>query len=60
MEEGEVVRKEAEELKDWITALKAEVKSAQEERDKTKEVAQKIHAFMGYPSNVVNMARLYD
>ena len=60
MEEGEVLCKEREELKDWITALEVEVKSAREERDKAKEVAQKIHAFMGYPGDVVNKARLYD
>ena len=60
VEEGEVLRKETEELKDQITALEAEVKSAREERDKAKEVARKIHAFIGYPGDVINKARLYD
>ena len=43
-----------------ITALEAEVKSTREERDKAKEVARKIHAFMGYPGDVVNKVRVYD
>ena len=60
VEEGEVLRKETEEFKDRIAALEAEVKSAQEEWDKAKEVAQKIHAFMRYPGNVVNKACLYN
>ena len=58
MEEGEVLRKETEKLKDRITALEAKVKSAREERDKAKEVARKIHAFMGYPGDVVNKVHL--
>ena len=41
-------------------ALEVEVKSTQEEWDKAKEVARKIHAFMGYPGDVVNKTRLYD
>ena len=60
VEEGEVLRKETEELKDRIAALEAEIKSAQEERDKAKEGARKIHAFMGYPGDVINKARMYD
>ena len=60
VEEGEVLYKETEELKDRIAALEAEMKSVREEHDKAKEVAQKIHAFMGYPGNVVNKARMYD
>ena len=60
MEEGEVLHKETEELKDRIAALEAEVKSAKEEWIKAKEVAQKIHAFMGYQGDVINKARLYD
>ena len=60
VEEGEALRKELEELKDWIMALEKEVKSAWEERDKTKEVARKIHAFVGYLGNIVNKACLYD
>ena len=60
VEEGEVLRKETEELKDRITALEAKVKSAREERDKAKEVARKIHTFMGHPGDVVHKAHLYD
>ena len=60
VEEGEVLQKETEELKDRIAALEAEVKSAREEWDKAKEVAWKIHAFMGYSDDVVNKVRLYD
>ena len=60
MEEGEVLWKETEEPKDRIAALEAEVKSAREKRDKAKEVAQKIHAFMGYPGDIINKVRLYD
>ena len=60
VEEGEALRKETVELKDRIAALEEEVKTAREEQDKSKEVAQKIHAFMGFPGDVVNKARLYD
>ena len=49
-----------EELKDRITAIKEEVKTAREERDKAKEVAQKIHSFLGFPGDVLNKAHLYD
>ena len=59
-EEGKALWKETVELKDRIAALEEEVKTAREERDKSKEVARKIHAFMGFPGNVVNKARLYD
>ena len=60
VEEGEVLHKKTGELKDRIATLEEEVKSAQEERNKAKEVAWKFHAFMGYPGNVVNKAHLYD
>ena len=60
VEEGKVLQKETVELKDRIVELEAEVKSTREKRDKAKEVARKIHAFMEYPSDVVNKARLYD
>ena len=60
VEEGEALRKEMMELKDRIAALEEEVKTVWEERDKSKEVAQKIHSFMGFPGDVVNKARLYD
>ena len=52
VEEEEAFQKEIVELKDGIAALEEEVKTTQEERDKSKEVAQKIHSFMGFPSDV--------
>ena len=60
VEEGEALRKETMELKDRIAVLEEEVKTAQEKQDKSKEVARKIHSFMGFPSDVVNKARMYD
>ena len=60
MEEGEALRKEKMELKDWIAALEEEVKTARAERNKAKEVAQKIHFFLGFSGDVLNKARLYD
>ena len=60
VEEGEVLRKEVGELKNRIAAMEKEVKTAKIERDKSKEVAQKIHGYLGYPGDVLNKARLYD
>ena len=60
VEEGEALRKETVELKDRIAVLEEEVKTAREERDKSKQVAWKIHSFMGFPGDVVNKARMYD
>ena len=60
VEEGEAQRKELEELKDWVKAIEEELKSAREDRDKAVVMAQKFHAFMGYPGDVVNKAWLYD
>ena len=60
VEEGEAFQKETMELKDRIAPLEEEVKTAQEERDKSKEVARKIHSFMGFPGDVINKASLYD
>ena len=59
-EEGDVLRKEVGELKNRIAAVEKEVKIARTERDKSKEVAQKIHGYLGYPDDVLNNARLYD
>ena len=59
-EEDDALRKEVEELKNWIAAVEKEVKTAKAERDKSKEVAQKVHGYLGYPGNVLNKARLYD
>ena len=60
VEEGEALRKEIEELKNRITAIEEEVKTARTELDKVKEVAQKIHSFLGFPGDVLNKAQLYD
>ena len=59
-DEGDALRKEVEELKDRIKAMEKEVKTARAERDKSKEVAQKVHGFLGYLGDVLNKARLYD
>ena len=40
--------------------MEKEVKTAKAEWDKSKEVAQKVHGFLGYPGDVLNKARLYD
>ena len=60
VEEGEALRKETVELKDRIIALEEEAKTARAERDKAKEVAWKIHSFLGFLGDVLNKARLYD
>ena len=62
VEEGKALWKEMVELKDRITTLEEEVKTALEEQNKAKakEVARKIHSFMGFLGEVVNKARLYD
>ena len=60
VEEGEALRNEMEELKNRITAIEEEIKTARVEWDKAKEVAWKIHSFLGFPSDVLNKARLYD
>ena len=59
-EEGDVLQKEVGELKNRIAAVEKEVKIARAERDKSKEVAQKIHGYLEYMGNVLNKARLYD
>ena len=59
-EEGDALRKEVGELKNRIKAMEKEVKTARAERDKSKEVAEKVHGFLGYPGDVLNKARLYD
>ena len=52
--------KKLEERKDRVKALEEELKSAREDWDKAVVMAWKFHAFMGYPGNVVNKARLYN
>ena len=60
VEEGDVLRRKVGELKNRIAAVEKEVKTARAERDKSKEVAQKIHGYLGYLGDVLNKARLYD
>ena len=59
-EEGDTLRKEVEELKNWTRLAEKEVKTARAERDKSKEVAQKVQAFLGSSGDVLNKARLFD
>ena len=59
-EEGDALRKEVEDLKNQIKAAEKEVKTARAERDKSKEVAQKVHGFLGNPGDVLNKAQLFD
>ena len=59
-EEGDVLWKEVGELQNQIAGVEKEVKTARTERDKLKEVAQKIHGYLGYPGDVLNKAQLYD
>ena len=40
--------------------MEKEVKTARAERDKSKEVAQKVYRFLGYQGDVLNKAQLYD
>ena len=59
-EEGDVLQKEVGELKNRIATVEKEVKTARAEWDKSKEVVQKIHSYLGYPGDMLNKARLYD
>ena len=59
-DEGDAIRKENGELKDRIRAMEKEVKTARAERDKSKEVTQKVCGFLGNLGDVLNKARLYD
>ena len=59
-EEGDALRKEVEDLKNRIKVAEKEVKTARAERDKAKEVAQKVHGFLGNPGDVLNKAQLFD
>ena len=60
IEEGEALWKKMEELKNRITTIEEEVKTARVKLDMAKEVARKIHSFLGFPGDVLNKARLYD
>ena len=60
VEEGDALRAENKELKDRMKEAEKEVKVAQTERDKSKEIAQKVCKFLGSPGDVLNKARLFD
>ena len=49
-----------EELRNQIVAIEEELKTSRAERNKAKEVAGKIHSFLGFVGDVLNKARLYD
>ena len=60
VDESDALRAENKELKDWMKEAKKEVKVARTERDKSKEIAQKVCKFLGSPGDVLNKARLFD
>ena len=59
-DEGDALRTENRELKDRMKEAEKEAKGARTERDKSKEIAQKVSKFLGSPSDVLNKARLFD
>ena len=59
-DESDALWKEVEELKDRIKAMEKEVKTTRAERDKSKEVTQKVCGFLGNSGDVLNKAWLYD
>ena len=59
-EEGDALRKEVEDLKNRIKVVEKEVKTTRAERDKSKEVAQKVHEFLENPGDVLKKVRLFD
>ena len=59
-DEGDALRAENKELKDWMKEAEKEVKAARTDRDKSKEIAQKVSKFLGSPGDVLNKARLFD
>ena len=61
VEEGDTLQRENGELKDRIKAVEKEAKAARAERDKSKEVAQKVYEFLEKSGRtVLNKARLFD
>ena len=59
-DEGEALRSKNKELKDRLTEVEKEAKVARTERDRSKEVAQRVSKFLGSPGDVLNKARLFD
>ena len=60
VDEGDALRAENKELKDQMKEAEKEVKVARMERDKSKEITQKVCKFLGSPGDVLNKARLFD
>ena len=60
VDEGDTLRAENKELKDRMKKAEKEVKVARTERDKSKEIAQKVCKFLGSPGDVLNKAQLFD
>ena len=58
--ESNALQAENKELKDWMKEVEREAKAARTERDKSKEVAQRVSKFLGSPGDVLNKARLFD
>ena len=59
-DDGDALRAENKELKDWMKEAKKEVKAARTEWDKSKEIAQKVSKFLESPGDVLNKARLFN
>ena len=59
-DEGDSLWAKNKELKDRIKEVEREAKAARTERDKSKEVAQRVSKFLGSPGDVLNKARLFD
>ena len=59
-DEGDALPAENTELKDRIKEVEREAKAARTERDKSKEVAQRVSKFLGSPGDVLNKAQLFD
>ena len=59
-DKNNTLRAENKELKDRMKEAEKEVKAAWTERDKSKEIAQKVSKFLGSPGDVLNKARLFD
>ena len=59
-DEGKALRSENKELKDRLMEVEKEAKAARTERDRSKEVTQRVSKFLGSPGDVLNKARLFD
>ena len=60
VDEGDTLQAENKELKDRMKEAEKEVKVARTERDKSKEIAQKVCKFLGSLGDVLNKAQLFD